>query len=99
MGDFEAIVDIIKSARNKINDDTVVLWTGYKNSADLQLEIDKELDALEKGDIKILDNFKNRFKHIPTSTFQEVALYNGWGNEFIVMAKDFDELYQKIRFN
>ena len=33
----------------------------------------------------------------PTSTYQEISLSNGWGNEFLKLADQFDKLYEKIR--
>ena len=33
----------------------------------------------------------------PTGTFQEISIPNGWGEDFILMANQFDELYEKIK--
>ncbi|TAL59084.1 MAG: hypothetical protein EPN85_10025 [Bacteroidetes bacterium] len=95
MSDFQKIINIIKTVRNKIVNDTDVVWAGCNSATDLQVEIDNDLDKLEKGDLTILDKFKHRF--LPTATFQEVSLSNGWGDEFIELANKFDELYEKIK--
>lgn len=95
MDNLKLIIDIIKTIRNKITVDTDVVYAGYNSVIELQTDIDKDLDALEKGDFKALEKFKYRFG--PTATFQELSLSNVWGDEFLILAERFDATYEKIK--
>ena len=95
MTDLEEIIGIIKTVRQKITDDTDVTWSSYDSVAGLQAEIDKDLIELINGNLDKLNTFKNHFG--PTDTFQEIALSNGWGEEFIKLAESYDLLYEKIK--
>jgi len=76
MSELKSIIEIIQIIREKITEETNVIWAGYDNPSELRDEIDKELNELINGNLEILDNFKNRF--LPTSTLQEVSLSNGY---------------------
>ncbi|MEX0813579.1 MAG: hypothetical protein WD048_15280 [Chitinophagales bacterium] len=95
MSELQPIIDIIQIVREKITDETDVIWAGYDNPTELQDEIDKELNELKSGNLEMLDKFKNRF--LPTATFQEISLSNGWGDEFIKLSDRFDKLYKRVR--
>lgn len=95
MSEIQLIIDIIQTVRDKITGETDVIWAGYDILIELQEELDKELNELKKGNLEILDKFNLRFS--PTATFQEVALSNGWEEEFITLADRFDELYERAR--
>ena len=94
MSDVDHIINIIKIVRGKISGDTDVVWAGYNGVTQLQTDIDKDLEKLLNGDLNILDAFKQRF--MPTATFQEISLSNGWEDEFIELADNFDKLYDSI---
>ena len=95
MNQIQELIDIITTIRNKINDTTDVVWTKYENANDLQMEIDKVLNDFIKGDMSMLDKFYYWF--LPTSTFQEISISNGWINEYIVLSNKFDKLYDKLK--
>jgi len=97
MSDIEKIIDIIITVRKKIKDDTDVVWAGYDSLTELQVEIDSNLKELQNGNLDKLDTFKNHF--LPTATFQEVSLSNGWGDELIKLAEEYDKLYEKLKKN
>lgn len=95
MTDLEKIISIIRTARDKITNDTDVTWAGYDSATELQADIDKDLNELTKGNLDKLDTFKCHF--LPTATFQEVSLSNGWGEEYIRLANNYDKLYEKLK--
>lgn len=95
MTDLEKIIHIIKTVRDKITIDTDVVRAGYDSAADLQADLETNLDELTKGNLDKLDTFKHHF--LPTATFQEVSLSNGWGNEYIKLADKYDRLYEKFK--
>ena len=95
MKEFEQIIEIIKTVRQKITDNTDVIWAGYDSATELQEEIDRDLEELVNGNLEKLDSFKTHF--LPTATFQEVSLSNGWGDELLLLAEEYDKLYEKLK--
>ena len=95
MDNLKSIIDIVKTVRKKIAVDTDIVWTNYNNVIELQTDIDQNLIALENGDIQALEKFKYLF--LPTATFQELSILNGWGEEFLTLADRFEETYEKIK--
>jgi hypothetical protein len=33
---------------------------------------------------------------LPTSTYQEISISNGWGDNYIKLSSEFDKLYEKL---
>jgi hypothetical protein len=97
MTELEEIIKIIKTARLKITDDTELVWSGYDSVAGLQAAIDNDIKELIAGDLTKLDSFK--FHFLPTSTFQEISLSNGWSEEYMELSLDFDKYYESIKNN
>lgn len=95
MANLETIIAIIQIVRDKITNDTDVTWAGYDSAAELQADIDKDLDELTKGNLEKLDTFRYHF--LPTATFQEISLSNGWGDEYITLANNYDRLYENLK--
>ena len=95
MSDLNQLIEIIKTVRLKITDETDVMYTRYDNARDLQKEIDNDLNELINGNMKKLEVFQSHFA--PTTTFQEISLSNGWGEEYIVLADRFDSICNKMK--
>lgn len=53
------------------------------------------MNELEAGNLDKLDTFKTHY--LPTATFQEVSLSNGWVDEFLLLAEEYDKLYEKLK--
>lgn len=85
---------IIRLVRAKITDNTNLLWTDYDDAEELQTELDHDLLQLEKGNLSSLKKYKSYF--LPTATFQEIAVSNAWGDEYLRLAGLFDGLYGEI---
>lgn len=95
MNEISEIISIIKETRNHINDSTDVIWTNYKNAQELQNEMDNDIQDLENGKLISLEKYKMYF--LPTATFQEISIANGWSEEYMKLAEKFDELYEKTK--
>jgi hypothetical protein len=95
MNEIQSMVDIIQIIRTNITNETDVIWAGYNDPKELQDEIEKELNELRNGNLEMMEKFKLRF--LPTATFQELSLSNGWGDEFIILANRFDKLYDSVK--
>ncbi|MCK8482337.1 hypothetical protein [Psychroserpens algicola] len=92
---IQVIIEIIKNINSRLTDQTDLSWTKYKRAFELKSELEKDIQELNKGNQEILEKFNLYFA--PTGTFQEIAIPNGWGEDFILMANDFDKLYKKIK--
>jgi hypothetical protein len=91
----QAIIEIIENIRNRLTEETDIVWTRYNSVLEIQIEIESVLQALQDGDVTVLDDFRMHFG--PTSTFQEISISNGWGEEFLHLANDFESLHDHIK--
>ncbi|AXY73643.1 hypothetical protein D3H65_06465 [Paraflavitalea soli] len=94
---FQEVASIIVEVKEKITDDSDVVWAGYNSPIELRIEIDDHLALLRGGDYNALENIKVHF--LPTCTFQEHSISNGWADEYITLSERFDSLYAKIKRN
>jgi hypothetical protein len=92
--DFNKIGQLLRNLRAKIQDDTDVLWTHFNDTKSFIEELESDIKAIESCDRNTLEKIKINF--LPTSTYQEISLSNSWGEEFLKMASDFDNLYNRI---
>lgn len=92
---LQSIIEIVKIIRQKITDDTDIVWTSYSSIREFQEDIDNCLKSLENGNLDALDTLKLHF--LPTATFQELSISNGWADEFLLLAERFDEAYAYIK--
>lgn len=93
--ELQQLIGIVETVKSKITDDTDVVWAGYDNPDKLREDIENDLKALKSGDLDKLDTFKTHF--LPTATFQEVSISNGWGDELLLLAEEYDKLYEKLK--
>ena len=53
-----------------------------------------DIENIENCNFESLNNVNAGF--LPTSTYQELSLSNGWSSQYFVIAEDFDKVYEKI---
>lgn len=86
---MKTIESIILTVLSKITDQTDVIWVGYDSPAQLRTEIELNLERVKSGDKEALQKFVTMFA--PTSVFQELAISNGWHDEYMKLASEFDK--------
>lgn len=84
--------EIIKS---KIASDTDLMWTHYNSIEELIAEIDFNSKLLEDNNEQGLEFFLMSF--LPTGTFQEISMQNGWSEEYLKLASQFDTIYENLK--
>jgi hypothetical protein len=89
------LVDIIRHIYSKITNDTDVNYAGFDSPKELRAEIKNDLFELEKGNATILAKYNLWFA--PTGKFGENVLSNGWEEEYLLLAEQFDLLYKKVK--
>lgn len=88
-------INILLLIREKITDDSDLIWTSYETAEELRAEIDKCIEGLRCCDKKVVEDVNYHFS--PAATFQEHSLQNGWSDEYQKLAARFDELYKKLK--
>jgi hypothetical protein len=89
------LIEIIKKVREKITDDSDIVWTYYDNAKQLRDELDANVQKLKLGDTSSLEELEILF--LPTATLQEHAISNGWSDDYLKLAAEFDNLYSTIK--
>ncbi|MBK7937226.1 MAG: hypothetical protein IPJ82_09100 [Lewinellaceae bacterium] len=90
----ENLIALLNEVKFYITDDSDTAWAGYETPLELRNDIDSYIQKIRQDDVKILEILNVEF--LPTSTFQEHSLSNGWGDEFLKIAERFDEIYQTL---
>ena len=91
----QELIDILNKVKEKITDDSDLVWTSYETAIELRDELDSCIEQLGKGDRSCLETLNMHF--LPTSTFQEHSLQNNWPNEYMKLSKNFDRIYAKMK--
>ena len=89
------LIIIIEKVKEKLTNDSDMLWTNYETAASLKAELEKYITALKAGKTDRLGNLNMHF--LPTSTFQEHSLMNDWTEEYMKLANEFDGIYATIK--
>lgn len=91
MIEIKKIIEILKA---KITIDTDLMWTHYNSPEELIAEINLNSIFLEEKNREGLDFFQLLF--FPTGTLQEISIQNGWSEEYLKLAAEFDSIYEKV---
>jgi hypothetical protein len=92
--EFRKIIDILTIIQNKIDSDTDVVWTGFNTPQELKIYLVSHIEKLRLCDYETLAIINMNF--CPTGTYQELAISNGWGDEYLELANQFDEAHKKL---
>lgn len=93
--EYQEIVKILEKIKSYINDETDTIWAGFNNTEDLLIELNKDIELLKLCDYETL--VKVNIDFLPTCTYQELSLSNGWSDEYLIMSEKFDKCYQIIK--
>lgn len=92
---LQVIIEITKNVNMRITDQTDLTWTDYNISSNLKSELEGIIAELDNGNLQPLEKLNEYF--LPTGLFQEIAIPNGWKDDFILMANQFDDLFGRIK--
>lgn len=93
--DFKKVAEIVANIKSRINDETDTVWSGFDNTEVLTKELDSDQKQLELLDFDALEKVMVEF--LPTSTYQELAMSNGWSDEYLQIAEKFDSIHKRIK--
>ena len=90
MPDLGKLISVFEAVRTLLaNPDNNFAWSSWRDSGDALEEVDRILSALRSGVLPSGITLGVLFA--PTGPLQEVSLSSGWGNDFIALAKRFDD--------
>jgi hypothetical protein len=89
------LIIIIQKVKDKITDDSDVVWTGYDSAKQLRDELETYLENLAMGDTTCIEKLHTHF--LPTGTFQEHSISNGWADEYLSLSENFDSIYATMK--
>jgi hypothetical protein len=93
-GKIGQVKEIIETIKTKITSDTDLMWTNYNSSEELIAKINLNSILLEENKKAGLEFFQLLF--LPTGTLQEISIQNGWSEEYLKLAAEFDSIYEKV---
>jgi len=93
--DFKEVSKIVANIKSRINDETDTVWAGFDNAGILTKELDTDQKQIELLDFDTLEKIMVEF--LPTSTYQELAMSNGWSDEYLKIAEKFDSIHKRIK--
>ncbi len=93
--DFQKVKSILETIKSWTTDETDTVWAGYDNGKEFLIDLNTDIEKIGFCDFETLDKLNMEFA--PTSTYQEISLSNGWANEYLKLAEQFDNLYKKLK--
>ncbi|WP_215226696.1 hypothetical protein [Echinicola shivajiensis] len=93
--DFKEVSEIVANIKSRINDETDTVWAGFDNTEVLIKGLDSDQKQIELLDFDTLEKIMVEF--LPTSTYQELAMSNGWSDEYLKIAEKFDSIHKRIK--
>jgi hypothetical protein len=84
----EQLIAIVERVKSKVGRNTDVIWTRYNSVDELLADLDSLIAGIQASDSMTHAKLKLLFG--PTGAFQELAVRNGWGEEYLQLAEAFD---------
>jgi hypothetical protein len=69
--------------------DCDVSWSHYDNQTEALADIERHITNVKRGETSDIQELRLLF--LPTGSIQEIAINNGWGDEFLDLAARFDK--------
>ncbi|MHA2245326.1 MAG: hypothetical protein ACXADY_10205 [Candidatus Hodarchaeales archaeon] len=83
---LEEVVTIIQQTKS------VLLWTKAHSKEEIILELNVHIQRLRSNDLTKIDEIKLLFA--PTGELQDLSLDSGWGETFLVISSQVDNLFE-----
>lgn len=92
--DFQKVAAILKQIKVLISKDTDTVWAGFDNADKFLKELNKDIEKIENCDYQTLE--KVHIEFLPTCTYQELSMSNGWSDKYLELSIDFDKIYERM---
>ena len=92
--DFQKVADILKRIKTFITNDTDTVWAGFDNADKFLDELNQNIEKIENCDFLTLE--KVHIEFLPTCTYQELSMSNGWSDKYLELSTEFDKIYEQM---
>lgn len=92
--DFQKVAEILKQIKSLTNAGSDTAWSRFDSTELFLVDLNQDITNIENCNFSTLDKVHTEF--LPTSTYQEISISNGWGDNYIKLSNDFDKLYIKL---
>ncbi len=94
--EIKEIISLLKIIRRYVSiENSDVIMSTFSTNKDVINTIDNHIARLSESDISRVNELIVLF--LPTSDFQEISISNGWSEEYLKIAKKFDNLIKLIK--
>jgi hypothetical protein len=92
--DFQKIAEILYQIKSYVNTNSDIVWSHFDSTEKFLADLNQDIINIENCNFVTLDKVNSEFG--PTSTYQEISISNGWGDNYIKLSEKFDKLYIKL---
>lgn len=92
---FREVLTVLELTKKYITDDSNCYCTQYDYASTLRIEIDRWIDLLKEQKLESVAEVQSHY--LPTATFQEHAMINGWHEDYIKLSSRIDEASSKLK--
>jgi hypothetical protein len=86
----QRLVEILREVRSHLaRPGTDFAWSSWADGADALAEIDELIAQVRSGNVL---KRKLDLLFAPTASLQEISISNGWGDEFLGLARAYDDV-------
>jgi hypothetical protein len=89
------LIKIIELIKDNISDCSDVIWTKYETAKEFRDDLDRYMARLKLNDKSCLEELNVLFA--PTGYLQEHSISNGWSDEYVRLAAQFDKIYCSLK--
>lgn len=93
--DFQKVAELLLQIKSCITEESDTVWAGFDNVEAFLAELDKDIDNIQQCDFQTLK--KVHIEFLPTCTYQELSLSNGWSEMYLQLAIEFDAIYERLK--
>jgi hypothetical protein len=90
---FQQVAEILKQIKSLTNSESNTFWTRFDSTELFLVDLNQDIANIENCNYSTLDKVQREF--LPTSTYQEISISNGWGDYYLKLSNDFDNLFVK----
>ncbi|WP_165501728.1 hypothetical protein, partial [Pedobacter frigiditerrae] len=90
--DFQKVAGILKQIKAFISKDTDTVWAGFDNADKFLDELNQDIEKIENYNFQTLEKVHVEF--LPTCTYQELSMSNGWSDKYLELSTEFDKIYE-----
>lgn len=93
--DFQEVAEILKRIKAFISKETDTVWAGFENANKFLEELNQDIEKIENCDYQTLEKVYVEF--LPTCSYQEISMSNGWSDKYLELSSDFDKIYERMK--